>query len=86
MPGRGIENFSSPGTPLLRNIALCEDMAMTVFIIGYEGLSIDSFLSLLAQHRIDTIVDVREYPVSRKLGFSKKGQARSIFPDGSISA
>ena len=48
---------------------------MTVFTIGYEGLSIDSFLSLLAQHRIDTIVDVREYPVSRKPGFSKKSLA-----------
>jgi uncharacterized protein (DUF488 family) len=59
---------------------------MIVFTIGYEWLSIGRFLSLLAEHGIDTIVDVREYPVSRKLGFSKKGQARSIFPDGSISA
>ena len=59
---------------------------MTVFTVGYEGPSVDRFLSLLAEHGIDTIVDVREYPVSRKLGFSKKGQARSIFPDRSISA
>lgn len=59
---------------------------MIVFTIGYEGLSIGRFLSLLAEHGIDTIVDVREYPVSRKLGFSKKGQARSVFPDGSLSA
>ncbi len=48
---------------------------MTVFTIGYEGLGIDSFLSLLAQHGIDTVVDVREYPVSRKPGFSKKSLA-----------
>ena len=48
---------------------------MTVFTIGYEGLGIDSFLSLLAQHGIDTVADVREYPVSRKPGFSKKSLA-----------
>ena len=53
-------------------------MAVTVFTIGYEGLSIDSFLSLLAQHGIDTIVDVREYAVSRKPGFSKKSLASAL--------
>lgn len=45
---------------------------MTVFTIGYEGLDIDAFMSLLAEHGIDTIVDVRELPLSRKPGFSKK--------------
>lgn len=46
--------------------------AMTVFTIGYEGLDIDTFMSLLAEYDIDTIVDVRERPLSRKPGFSKK--------------
>lgn len=45
---------------------------MTVFTIGYEGLGIDAFMSLLTEHGIDTIVDVRELPLSRKPGFSKK--------------
>lgn len=45
---------------------------MTVFTIGYEGLDIDTFLSLLAEHDIETVVDVRELPLSRKPGFSKK--------------
>lgn len=45
---------------------------MTVFTIGYEGLDIDAFMSLLTKHSIDTIVDVRELPLSRKPGFSKK--------------
>ena len=45
---------------------------MTVFTIGYEGLDIDAFLSLLAEHDIETVVDVRELPLSRKPGFSKK--------------
>lgn len=72
----------SPGAPLPRNIAPCEDVAMTVFTIGYEGLSIDSFLSLLTQHGIDTIIDVREYPVSRKPGFSKKSLASALHLSG----
>lgn len=45
---------------------------MTVFTIGYEGLDIDKFMSLLAAHDIETVVDIREMPLSRKPGFSKK--------------
>lgn len=44
---------------------------MDVLTIGYEGLSIPVFLSLLAAHSVDTVVDVRALPVSRKPGFSK---------------
>jgi hypothetical protein len=29
---------------------------MTVFTIGYEGLDIDDFMSLLSEHGIETIV------------------------------
>ena len=45
---------------------------MTVFTIGYEGLDIDTFILLLAEHNIETVVDIRELPLSRKPGFSKK--------------
>lgn len=48
---------------------------MTVFTIGYEGLDIDAFMSLLADHDIETVVDIRELPLSRKPGFSKKALA-----------
>lgn len=48
---------------------------MTVFTIGYEGLDIDTFISILADHGIDTVVDIRELPLSRKPGFSKKALA-----------
>ena len=44
---------------------------MNIFTIGYEGLSIDEFMSLLTKNDIETIVDVREMPLSRKPGFSK---------------
>lgn len=48
---------------------------MTVFTVGYEGLEIGSFLSLLSRNGIDILVDVRELPLSRKPGFSKTALA-----------
>src|SRR5579883_475227 len=51
---------------------------MTVFTIGYEGLDIDAFMSLLAEHDIETVVDIRELPLSRKPGFSKKALANVL--------
>lgn len=55
---------------------------MTVFTIGYEGLSVDDFRSLLSKHGIETIVDVRELPLSRKPGFSKKALASMLDDSG----
>lgn len=51
---------------------------MTVYTIGYEGLDIDAFMSLLAAHDIETIVDIRALPLSRKPGFSKKALASML--------
>lgn len=55
---------------------------MFVFTIGYEGLSADRFMLALAAHNIDTVVDVRELPLSRKPGFSKKALANSLSLSG----
>ena len=44
---------------------------MTIYTIGYEGLSIDEFISFLKAYDIETVVDIRELPLSRKPGFSK---------------
>jgi uncharacterized protein (DUF488 family) len=51
---------------------------MTIYTIGYEELNIDGFISLLAEHGIDTVVDVRELPLSRKPGFAKKALANHL--------
>jgi len=48
---------------------------MIVYTIGYEGLDIEAFMTLLAVHSIETVVDIRELPLSRKPGFSKKALA-----------
>jgi uncharacterized protein (DUF488 family) len=45
---------------------------MTVFTLGYEGLKLPAFMAALAHHGIETVVDVRELPLSRKAGFSKQ--------------
>lgn len=44
-----------------------------IFTIGYEKSTIDDFVNRLADAEIEVLVDVRELPLSRKKGFSKKG-------------
>lgn len=51
---------------------------MNVFTIGYEGINIDDFMSLLFEHGIETVVDIRELPLSRKPGFSKTGLTAAL--------
>jgi uncharacterized protein (DUF488 family) len=48
------------------------DIKPAVFSIGYEGLTIDSFLNKLIANNITIVVDVRNNPQSMKYGFSKK--------------
>jgi len=47
-----------------------------IYTVGYQGCSVDSFLRRLLTRGIDTIIDVRANPVSRKYGFSKKALSR----------
>lgn len=44
----------------------------SLFTIGYEGKSLESYLNLLIQNNIKVLCDVRKNPISRKYGFSKK--------------
>lgn len=46
-------------------------MTQQLFTIGYEGASIDEFVTNLTSYPIDILIDVRELPLSRKRGFSK---------------
>jgi uncharacterized protein (DUF488 family) len=50
----------------------------TVATIGYEGATIDDFLATLATARIDTLIDVRELPISRRAGFAKKALSAAL--------
>ncbi|WP_277372278.1 DUF488 domain-containing protein [Pseudomonas sp. AA-38] len=55
---------------------------MAIYTAGYEGLNIDVFIKRLQQAQIDKVLDVREYPLSRKPGFSKKAFAECLATAG----
>lgn len=46
-------------------------MKMNIRGYGYQGLTIDELVSRLSSDGVDTIVDVRLNPISRKKGLSK---------------
>lgn len=39
--------------------------------LGYQGLTVDEYTQKLVEQDIQTVIDVRLTPISRKLGFSK---------------
>ncbi|MFA7559854.1 MAG: DUF488 domain-containing protein [Sphaerochaeta sp.] len=43
----------------------------TLFTIGYEGRSIESFINALLKEDVRLLCDIRKNPLSRKFGFSK---------------
>jgi len=51
---------------------------MNIYTVGYEGLALEEFLLRLRRARVQTIVDVRDVPLSRKLGFSKTALAAAL--------
>lgn len=48
-----------------------EQRGSGLYTIGYEGRTIEEFISHLHSNAVEVLVDVRELPVSRKPGFSK---------------
>lgn len=55
---------------------------MSIYTIGYEGLDMSGFLALLRKSNVETVVDIRELPLSRKPGFSKKGLGETLNLNG----
>ena len=51
---------------------------MTIWTIGYEGLSLEQFLKLLRANNIEHLVDIREAPISRKAGFAKGALSEAV--------
>lgn len=43
-----------------------------LFTSGYEGETINGFIEKILNNGVETIIDIRENPFSRKPGFSKK--------------
>ena len=44
---------------------------MRIFTIGYEGATMDEFLTALREAKVERVIDVRALPLSRRPGFSK---------------
>ncbi len=42
-----------------------------IFLTGYEKQTLKEFIDKLSNARITTVIDIRENPISRKIGFSK---------------
>jgi uncharacterized protein (DUF488 family) len=53
-------------------------MKHTIATIGYEGASVGEFIAALQHESIDVLIDVRDLPLSRKKGFSKKQLAEAL--------
>ena len=53
-----------------------------LYTAGYEGLTPVSFLKMLQARGIETLVDVRKFPVSRKPGFSRVPLAENLKQTG----
>lgn len=51
---------------------------MSISGTGYEGLTLESFVSRLRIRGIQTLVDVRLNAISRKRGFSKRALAEAL--------
>jgi uncharacterized protein (DUF488 family) len=53
-------------------------MTNCIFTLGYEGLSLQKFIEQLQAAGVQTVVDVRANPLSRKPGFSKRAFAAAL--------
>lgn len=53
-----------------------------LYTFGYEGLDIAAFIARLKSAGIQSVVDVRELPLSRKRGFSKTAFSEALTAGG----
>lgn len=51
---------------------------MTIFTIGYEGLTKQVFVHYLKKNQVTCVMDVRHLPLSRKKGFSKTAMSEIL--------
>ena len=56
--------------------------APRLFTIGYERASLDDVLTALRAHGVAAVLDVRELPLSRRAGFSKRQLAAGLAEAG----
>ncbi|MCK0530377.1 DUF488 domain-containing protein [Sphingobium agri] len=57
-------------------------MRRNLYTIGYEGAEISHFLETLRDCGIQRVIDIRDVPVSRKPGFSKRALCAALEKQG----
>jgi uncharacterized protein (DUF488 family) len=53
-------------------------MALTVYTLGYQGISLDEYISFLKEHPISLVIDVRAVAWSHKPGFAKNAMQTGL--------
>ncbi len=56
---------------MLRHNAIRRRRTVRIATVGYAGVALDDLIAVLTQAGINTLVDVRQLPLSRRPGFSK---------------
>jgi uncharacterized protein (DUF488 family) len=56
--------------------------ALRILTIGYEGVSIEGFLTTLQNAGVRQLLDIRELPISRRKGFSKGALSAALASAG----
>ncbi|HZI89566.1 MAG TPA: DUF488 domain-containing protein, partial [Candidatus Polarisedimenticolia bacterium] len=54
----------------------------TLYTIGYEGRTVPELIELLRDTGVDVVLDVRDKPISRRPGFSKRGLGEALTEGG----
>jgi uncharacterized protein (DUF488 family) len=57
-------------------------LVIELMTIGYEALRPDNFFSILRRCNVSMIVDVRELPISRRVGFAKTALSTGLAKQG----
>lgn len=55
---------------------------MRIATIGYEGATLENFLTTLKEAGVEQLLDVRDFPSSRKPGFSKTALSQALAREG----
>ena len=90
MPGRGIENFSSPGTPLSRNNALCEEwkaplalLAAPLVLTGFNPANAMAESPIIGVYAVGTAMSDRWLSVEEIGEWVRSGKASEESGDAS---
>jgi uncharacterized protein (DUF488 family) len=63
---------------ILCKIPLLLKTTMNIYTLGYESFTLETFVTRLKNAGVKRVIDVREIPISRKKGFSKRALSAAL--------